>query len=287
MAGKIKLEKSDISKFITLTKGILPVDFTDYAPQSFKRRLEHLLSSYGMENLEDLVKKLKTDMPFREKCINDITVNTTELFRDTQVWLQLKKNILPKFKDKPTINIWHAGCSSGEEVYSMMILLSEAGLLNRAKIFATDLNTDILKRAQRATYEARLQYQYLDAFDKVVKINPLNFEEEKDVPYDKYFEMDEKNKTITIKKQFRDKVIFRQHNLVEGKVFYKFDLIFCRNVIIYFNNELQNKVISLFHKSLFDQGMLLIGSHESIGYIPIASKFKNHIMRGLYQKTEA
>ncbi len=284
MALKIDVQKNDVLRVIYEFKKTYGIDFSNYAEMSFKRRIEHVLVSHNLSGVDEMLKKIRDSKEYFQKCVNDITVNTTELFRDVPVWLNLRRNVLNIFRDKNHINIWHAGCSSGEEVYSMLILLNELNLLEKAKVFATDINTEILERARNGIFNHRLHHAYFDNFDKVIKVNPLNFEETIDVPYDKYFEQDSLNKTFRVKKFLRDKVTFKQHNLVEGSIFYKFDLVFCRNVIIYFNTELQNKVISLFHESLFNDGMLLIGAHENITYLPIGSKFESKIMKGLYFK---
>jgi chemotaxis protein methyltransferase CheR len=284
MPKEVELTKKDILRVIYEFKKTYDFDFGNYAEQSFKRRIEHILITYNLQSIDDLLKNIKDDRAYFQKCINDITVNTTELFRDVDVWLQIRRNILSTFKDKTNINIWHAGCSSGEEVYSMLILLNEYNLLDKAKVFATDINTDILNKARIGVFNNRLHYSYFDNFDKVVNVNPLNFDQKLEIPHTKYFDVDPVTKTFRVKKFLRDKVTFKYHNLTEGSIFYKFDLIFCRNVIIYFNTELQNKVISVFHESLFNDGMLLIGAHENIVYLPIGSKFEPKIMKGLYFK---
>ncbi len=284
MALKIDIQKTDVLRVIYEFNKTYGIDFSNYAEMSFKRRVEHILVSHNLQNVDELIRKTRENREYFQKCVNDITVNTTELFRDVTVWNNLRRNVLNIFREKTHINIWHAGCSSGEEVYSMLILLNELNLLEKAKVFATDINTEILDKARNGIFNNRLHHAYFDNFDKVIKVNPLNFEETIDVPYSKYFEQDQLNKSFKVKKFLRDKVTFKQHNLVEGSIFYKFDLIFCRNVIIYFNTELQNKVISLFHESLFNDGMLLVGAHENITYLPMGSKFDPKIMKGLYFK---
>lgn len=284
MPVKVEIGENDILKIIFEFQKTYDFDFSNYAEMSFKRRIEHLLVSHNLSGVDELILKIRENPQYFQKVINDITVNTTELFRDINVWLNLRRNVLGLFKNKNNINIWHAGCSSGEEVYSMLILLNEMDLLEKTKVFATDINTDILQRAKSGVFNNRLHHTYFDNFDKVIKVNPLNFEESTDIAYDKYFEQDPLSKTFKIKQFLRDKVNFKYHNLVSGSIFYKFDLIFCRNVIIYFNTDLQNKVISLFHESLFNDGMLLIGAHENISYLPAGNKFDSKIMKGLYFK---
>lgn len=279
----MEIKKEDIQKLIYELKTRFYVDFSNYAENSFGRRVEYVLTTYNLPNVDQLILKIRDDRSMSEKLINDITVNTTELFRDPEVWIGLKRNIIPKLRLKPTINIWHSACSSGEEVYSMMILLNEAGLLDNAKILATDLNTNILKKAQCGTYSLRMQNSYFTNFDKVVRVNPLNSEEELDIPYTKYFDFDKEKGIFTAKDFLRSKPTFKQHNLLDPN-YLKFDIIFCRNVIIYFNSEMQNIVIGNHNNALFDEGILILGAHESIAYLPIASKFNQKFMRGCYIK---
>ena len=284
MAVQVEITRKEVLKVINEFRKNYSFDFENYAELSFKRRIEYLLVSHNLSGIEELLAKTSSDELYFRKCVNDITVNTTELFRDPDVWLNLRRNIFNNFKDKTRINIWHAGCSSGEEVYSTLILLNEMNLLDRAKVFGTDINTDILQKARDGIFNKRLNHSCFDNFDKVVKISPLNSDNNPHIIYNKYFDRDEITKLYRAKKFLREKATFKYHNLVDGPVFYKFDLIFCRNVIIYFNTELQNEVVSLFHESLFNQGMLLVGMHENISYLPEGSRFESRIMKGLYFK---
>lgn len=267
------LTDQEVNYFINTIKGVSTYDFSEYSEKSLKRRLQKILIDNNMD-LVALINKLKTDKPFLEKIVKDITVNTTELFRDPQIWQNLRYRILPKFADNKNINIWHAGCSTGQEVYSMMILLNEMGLLDKAKIFASDLNTDALENAKKGVYKYRFNIGYLDNFDKVIKENPYNYDEYNDVAYDKYFKIDKVTDSIAIHEFLRKKPIFRQHDLVQGGNLYfaKFDLILCRNVIIYFKYSLQNKVFKLFHDHLYTNGYLVLGMHETM-LGEITSKF--------------
>jgi chemotaxis protein methyltransferase CheR len=264
----------DLQYFVSTLKNSSKYDFTEYSDKSLKRRLQKILVDFNLD-IPGLVATIRNDSEFAERIVKEITVNTTELFRDPQVWHTLRSRILPRFKNNKTINIWHAGCSTGQEVYSMMILLNEMGMLDKAKVFASDLNNDVLDAAKQGIYKYRFNIGYLDNFDKVIKQNPLNYEEFNDVPYEKYFDIDKIRDTITMKKYLTEKPIFRKHDLVrDGNLFFaKFDLILCRNVIIYFNYSLQNKVFELFHANLYTKGILLLGMHETI-LGPWAAKFE-------------
>ena len=264
----------DLQYFVNTLKNSSKYDFSEYSDKSLKRRLQKVLSDFNLD-LAGLISSIKTNTEFTERIVKEITVNTTELFRDPQIWHMLRSRILPRFKNNKNINIWHAGCSTGQEVYSMMILLNEMGLLEKAKIFASDLNTDVLEAARKGEYRYRFNIGYLDNFDKVIKQNPLNYEEFNDVPYETYFDIDKTRDSITMKKYLTEKPIFRKHDLVkDGNLFFaKFDLILCRNVIIYFNYTLQNKVFDLFFENLYSKGVLVLGMHETI-LGPWANKFE-------------
>lgn len=230
-----------------------------------------------------LVSKIRTNSEFLERTVRDITVNTTELFRDPKAWHAIRYMILPKLKDLDTISIWHAGCSTGQEVYSMLILLHETELINKTNVFASDINTQVLEDARKGTYKYRFNIDYLDNFDKVIKENPYNVEDRKEVPYSNYFDINKSSDTIKMKQFLVNKPVFKKHDLVKDENVFatKFDLILCRNVLIYFNFDLQNKVFEFFHKNLFEGGFLILGMHESM-LGPITAKFDK---RGLiYRK---
>ena len=261
-------EDQDIQLFISTLKQAAGYDFTDYSMKSLKRRLAKVLLDNSMD-LYALIVEIKKSLTFAERVVRDITVNTTELFRDPAIWQHLKYTVLPQIADQENINIWHAGCSTGQEVYSMLILLNELGLLEKAKVYGSDLNSDVLDIARKGSYKYRFNIGYLDNFDKVIKENPYNFEKYNDVPYEKYFIIDKANDALKLKPFLTEKPIFKKHDLVkELNIFHvKFDIILCRNVIIYFNYNLQNRVFDVFHQSLFDNGFLVLGMHETIlGY---------------------
>ena len=264
----------DYQLFLFALKNSSKYDFSQYSEKSLKRRILKILTDHSM-TITSLVTRIKIDAEFVEEVVKEITVNTTELFRDPQVWQTIRFTILPRFKNNQVINIWHAGCSTGQEVYSMLILLNEMGMLDKARVYATDINTDVMDLAKLGEYRYRFNLAYLDNFDKVVKENPFNYEEYNDVPYDKYLVLDKTNDTIKMNNFLREKPVFKKHDLVmeNNTLYVKFDLILCRNVIIYFNYNLQCHVFDLFHQSLYDTGCLIMGMHETILGVP-ASKFQ-------------
>jgi len=215
---------------------------------------------------DELLRQLKTQPQFVEEVTKKVTVNTTELFRDPPVWLSLKNDILPKLSQKSVIRIWHAGCSTGQEVYSMMILLSEMGLLDKTELFATDLNTDAIDIAKKGVYKYKFNISYLENFDKVMRNDTNNSPSIRKVPYEKYMEIDLLEDKIKMNKTLLGKAIYAKHDMVkDNNIFHvKFDMVMCRNVIIYFNSNLQNRVFQLFYDNLSENGYLTLGIHESI-----------------------
>ncbi len=259
------VEDQDIQNFVMTLKSSSGYDFSEYSEKSLKRRLAKVLMDNRLDII-GLISEIKKSQSFAEKIVKEITVNTTELFRDPPVWQIIRYKALNTFRDFKTINIWHAGCSTGQEVYSMMILLNEMGLYDKAKIYGSDINGDVLEIAKRGIYKYRFNIGYLDNFDKVIKENPYNYEKYNEIPYSKYFEIDQTKDYIKMLPLLTEKPVFKKHDLVkENNIFYtKFDIIFCRNVIIYFNYNLQNRVFDMFNNCLYEGGYLILGMHETI-----------------------
>ncbi len=240
-------------------------DLTNYSVKSLSRRIDKILEDNKL-NFNGLLYKIKNNKDFIEQTIKDITVNTTELFRDPQNWHSIKYKILPKLAERKSINIWHAGSSTGQEVYSMLILLKELNLFDKAIVYASDINKDVIEFAKQGTYKFRFNLNYLDNFDNVIKKNPYNFDDIKDVPYEKYFTIDKRNDIIVMNNELRQKVRWAVGDLVkkENPFYTKYDLILCRNVLIYFDNDLQLNTIKLFNDNMFSNSYLVLGAHESI-----------------------
>ncbi|MCQ2252028.1 MAG: hypothetical protein MJZ61_01120 [Bacteroidales bacterium] len=258
-------DETDIKELIRALRECGGYDFSNYSQKSFMRRIEKVLADNKMD-IYMLINSIKIDRQFLEQIVKDITVNTTEIFRDPSAWQIMKYRLLPKLQNKKEINIWHAGCSIGMEVYSMEIMLYEAGLLDKANIYASDINTDVLETARKGVYCYRNAKEYTDNYTKALCVNPYNFEEKIDIPLSKYMLFDEKNDTLTVKPFLLNKAEFKKHNLVSDPNPFnrKYDIILCRNVLIYFNQNLQNKIFGDFWNALEDDGTLVLGIHESI-----------------------
>lgn len=252
----------DIRKLTEIIKTKYGYDFTNYAISSFKRRILRILELYKFKSVDALAKKIGDDPVFFEEFISEITVNVTEMFRDPSFWRILRDKVLPNILlNHKKVRIWHAGCSSGEEVYSMAILLKEMGILEDSKIIATDIDDQILERARNGVFTAK----NMELNEK----NYVRFRGENELK--KYFEA--KNGLAYMDKSLVAGVSYRKHDLVEGIVFSKFDIVICRNVMIYFNQNLQNDVLKKLHESIFKYGYLAIGSKESLIWCEIANKF--------------
>ncbi len=275
----MEISNEEVQQFIQAIRSVSTYDFSEYSIKSFTRRTEKVLLDYKLD-IPALIIRIKKDKSFLEQVVKDVTVNTTELFRDSKIWQTMRFRILNRFTGQQRINIWHAGCSTGLEVYSLLILLNELELFDNANVFASDINTDVLEVAKKGEYKYRFNVDFFDSFNKVIRENPFNFDEYKEVPYSKYFEIDKNKDTIRMKPFLLRKPIFRKHDLVkEGNIFYtKFDIIMCRNVLIYFNHDLQNRIFEIFHQSLFDKGFLILGAHESM-LGAVASKY---VRKGVY-----
>lgn len=252
----------DIRKLTETIRDQYGFDFTNYAMSSFKRRVQRVLELYRLGNVDQLIRKIRDSQGFFQEFVSEITVNVTEMFRDPSFWRELREKIIPNILlNHNKISIWHAGCSSGEEVYSMAILLKEMGILENARIVATDIDDEILKSAESAVYSV-----------KNMELNEKNYIRFRGTGnFHDYFEV--KNGKAYMDKSLVKDVSFRNHDLVNGVVFSKFDLVLCRNVMIYFNQTLQNQVLKSLHEGIFKYGYLAIGSKESLIWCDIANKF--------------
>jgi chemotaxis protein methyltransferase CheR len=236
-------------------------DFRNYAMSSFKRRVLRIIELKKL-TVESLLKKLTETPSFINEFLDELTVNVTEMFRDPGFWRIMREEIIPAILlNHKQFKIWHAGCSSGEEVLSMAIMLKEMGIWNDVQLFATDLDTNILERAKSATYSI-----------KNMELNEKNYIRFQGTSALKNYYKEE-NGMAVFNKDLLANATFRKHDLVLGDVFNKFDLILCRNVMIYFNQTLQNEVLKKFHDGLFKYGYLAIGSKESLIWCDYANRF--------------
>lgn len=240
-------------------------DFRDYARASIKRRILHRLAVSGLKNISEMQHKLLNDTLFLETLLLDLSINVTEMFRDPSFYMALRKEVIPFLKTYPFIKIWHAGCSTGEEVYSMSILLREEDLYKRTQIYATDFNDVVLKKAKDGIFP----------IDRI-KAYTLNYQKAGgSESFSDYYTAD--NESIIMDKSFKKNIVFAKHNLVTDSIFGEMNLIMCRNVLIYFNKDLQNRVIKLFRDSLCHNGYLCLGSKESVRFSEFKDDFDDFV----------
>jgi chemotaxis protein methyltransferase CheR len=262
-----ELASSDIQSFIEIVKDRSNYDFSEYSIKSFTRRLQKILAD-NRTTMDQLLKKINSDSAFLEKIVKDITVNTTEIFRDPLLWQTIHNEILPSLKNEQRINIWHAGASTGQEVYTMLILLKMHGLYERSKVYASDLNSDVLEVAESGKYKYREIDEYIQNFNET-------FGHDKAYNIHDYFKISRSRNLIKVKSNLLHKAQYKKHDLtaLTNPFAVKYNLIFCRNVLIYFNHDLQNRIFKLFLNSLFTGGALIVGKHEGI-LGDIAGKFE-------------
>jgi len=256
----IKDEEIDLLIKTILTK--YGYDFSGYSHASFKRRLISIIFKLKISYFAELQYLIETNEIFFFTFLEEITVNVTEMFRDPDFFKVLRLEILPELATFPNIRIWHAGCSTGEEVYSMAILLKEAGLLHRSLLYATDINPTVLKSAASGIFPLNSMKEYTQNYINSGLL--YDFSGYYVVKYGKAYFDDE----------LKQRMVFANHNLVSDQSFNEFNLILCRNVLIYFNNDFQNKALNLFYESLTQFGFLALGNKESIHYSDIEEKLQ-------------
>lgn len=229
-------------------------DFTNYAKASLKRRVARLMIIDRLPSFAELFYKVKSDPAYLPHMVEEITVNVTEMFRDPLTFKTIREKVLPVLATHPFIRIWHAGCATGEEVYSMAILLHEANLLQKSLLYATDLNPTVIENIGRGIFPMSQMKQYSENY--ILSGGKRDFSQYYTAKYD-WAKFDEKLKA---------KMIVATHNLVSDRSFNEFQLIFCRNVLIYFDKDLQDNVLTLFDNSLEKLGFLVLGSKENIRF---------------------
>jgi chemotaxis protein methyltransferase CheR len=209
-----------------------------------------------------LVNKILNNNSFFLTFLEEITVNVTEFFRDPNFYNYLRNNIIPQLQSYPVIRIWHAGCATGEEAYSMAILLKEADLLSKSIIYATDISQKVLLTAANGKYP-------IEIFDRMNANYLLSGGNSNCKSFCKL-----QNNEVIFNDELKERILFSHHNLVTDQSFNEFNLIFCRNVLIYFNSNLQNTVLQLLTKSLATFGYLALGSKESLEFTCSAKYFE-------------
>jgi chemotaxis protein methyltransferase CheR len=237
-------------------------DFRGYARSSLRRRVRAAVAAEGLATIAGLLERALHDRGCLERLLLGLSVNVSAMFRDPGFFRAFRTHAVPLLRTYPFIRIWQAGCSMGEEVYSLAILLQEEGLYDRCRIYATDMNEMVLKRAREGIYPLDVMQKYTANY--IAAGGTASFSAYYTAGYDH----------AKLRESLRDHVVFSQHNLVSDGVFNEFNVILCRNVMIYFTQPLQERVHDLFARSFAKFGLLGLGSHESLRFLPSAGDFE-------------
>lgn len=237
-------------------------DFRGYAMASVKRRLATALGQFGVKSISGLQERVIHDPVFFADLLQYLTIPTSEMFRDPSYFLKVRHEVAPILATYPSLKIWIAGCSTGEEIYSYAILLHEMDLLSRTTIYATDINPASLKKAEHGVFPIEKIKEYTT--------NYRTSGGQKD--FTDYITTD--NKYVLFDRRLKENVVFADHSLATDSVFSETQLISCRNVLIYFDRQLQNRALGLFTESLIRRGFLGLGSKETLRFSEYDNRFE-------------
>ncbi|MFH2050187.1 MAG: protein-glutamate O-methyltransferase CheR [bacterium] len=273
---KIEIEKIEIDMLLNAIFECYGYDFRNYARASLKRRLMHCMATMRLNHISELLPKVLYDPNYFDLMLRSLSITVTDMFRDPGFFAAVRENVIPILKTFPFIKIWHPGCATGEEVYSMAIILMEEGLYHRSQIYATDINIESLASAREGIYPLEHARQFSVNYQKSGGKQSFS-----DYYHAKY-------NFIKINDDLKKNITFAQHNLTTDSVFGEMNVVICRNVLIYFDNVLQNRVLKLIDNSLCRNGLLCLGTMESLGFTEIAKDYRPlHNKMKIYQKTSS
>jgi chemotaxis protein methyltransferase CheR len=267
------LERIEIELLLEAIHRRYGFDFREYAQASLKRRLWRRINVEHLTSVSGLQEKVLHDPACMERLLLDLSINVTSMFRDPTFYAAFRARVAPTLRTYPFARIWVAGCSTGEEVYSLAILLEEEGLLERSRIYATDINEVVLERARAGVFPLDRMQEYTRNF--IEAGGKRAFSEYYVAAYD----------GAQFQRSLVENVVWAQHNLVSDRSFNEFHVIVCRNVMIYFGRPLQHRVHALFYDSLAHFGVLALGHKETIRFSPHEDRFEQlDALEKLYRK---
>ena len=271
----IDVQEIELNLLLEAVVQVYGYDFRCYARQSLKRRASSFLEKSNFETYSSLQGEIMRNKILFNDFLLELSINVTGMFRDPEFYSGFKQNILPTLRSYPFIKIWHAGCSTGQEVYSMAILLHEAGLLDRTTLYATDFNNQALQIAKDGIYPTEDIKEYTKNYNAA----------QCQGSFSDYYHAD--YGSVKIRDFLKSKIAFANHNLVTDSVFGEMNVILCRNVMIYFDSNLQTKVCNLFYQSLCHRGFLCLGNKESLSKQLLDESF-DHVSRSdrIYRKKQ-
>jgi chemotaxis protein methyltransferase CheR len=237
-------------------------DFRGYAFASIRRRVLGRLAPEGVKNISGLQQKVLHDADCMGRLLKALTVHVTSMFRDPSFYLSLRRKIVPILKTYPFVRIWHAGCSTGEEVVSMAMLFEEEGIYDRCRIYATDLSDQTLRGAKAGVFPLRAMKEYTENYQRAGGLRSFS----------EYYTADHQN--ALFRPALQRNIVYAQHNLVTDRSFNEFNVILCRNVMIYFSRPLQDRVSGLLDESLCRLGILALGRKESLRFSPVEASYE-------------
>ncbi|MEP7156330.1 MAG: CheR family methyltransferase [Betaproteobacteria bacterium] len=248
-------------------------DFRDYAPASLKRRMSTAMSKFGCATLSRLQDRVLHEPEVFSGLMDFLTVQVSEMFRDPIYFRSIRESVVPMLKTYPSLKVWIPGCSAGEEAYSFAILLREEGLLARTLIYATDINAHALSLAEAGVYDIDRISGFSENYLKAGGHGSLS--EYYTAAYGR----------AVLDKSLRKHIVFSDHSLATDSVFAEVQLVSCRNVLIYFNRELQDRAVGLFSDALCRKGFLGIGAKESLRFTAHGAAFDELVRdQRIYQK---
>lgn len=262
MEALLEISEDELADFIQLSNKLYGIDFSGYAKESLRRRLQRLMNLKACDSFVGFKYVMANHHLGEEELLNEITVNTTEMFRDFEVFKFLKEEVFELLETYPRINIWHAGCSTGQEPFSLAILLKEHGLLQRSVQYCTDINSAALSQAKKGIYNLKEIKEYSSNYIK--SGGELSLSNYYVANYGK----------VKMDKDLSKNMVYTKHNLVDGTSFNQMHMILCRNVFIYLDTEQQNKVLQLFVDSLVPRGYLVLGTKESAVFSPVLNELE-------------
>jgi chemotaxis protein methyltransferase CheR len=250
-------------------------DFRQYARSTLKRRLKEVAAKRGLASLSELQGRVLRDPELLNAVVTALSVQVSSFFRDSHFFLAFRRKVVPFLKTYPSLRLWHAGCATGEEVYSTAIVLMEEQLLNRSQIYATDVNVDALDAASRGGYTA----ETISSSELGYKASGGNRS------LADYFQV--VGKRARFREDFKERINFFRHNLVTDNSFKEFHVILCRNVLIYFGKPLQDRVHEILYNSLVPFGVLGLGAHETLHLTPKQKRYRTlDDMARLYRRMD-
>jgi chemotaxis protein methyltransferase CheR len=256
------LETLEIELLLTAIARRFGYDFRHYSPASLKRRIRRAVTREGVQSISGLTERLLHHPDALQRFVSVLSVHATAMFRDPAFYRALRGSVVPLLRTYPFVRIWHAGCSTGEEVYSLAILLSEEGIYDRCRIYATDISGDLVERARAGIFALKDMREYTANYIAAGGTSEFS----------SYYVAD--HRSALMREPLRRHLVFSQHNLASDSSFNEFHVILCRNVMIYFDQELRQHVHQLLYDSLMMFGTLGLGMRETLQFTPFEPRYE-------------